>query len=69
MIGAADASEGVIAFEDSSTGMASARAAGLRVVGVVGSLPRTKLGLAHRIVESLVGLTLEDLASVARSDS
>lgn len=69
VIGAADSSEGAIAIEDSSTGMASARAAGLRVIGVVGSLPRAKLGLAHHIVESLVGLTLEDLASVARGNS
>lgn len=65
VIGAGESSEGVVAFEDSSTGMASARAAGLRVIGVVGSLPRAKLGLAHLVVESLVGFGVDDVAAVA----
>lgn len=68
-IGASDSPEGVVALEDSSTGMASARAAGLRVIGVVGSLPRAKLGLAHRVVESLSGISVDDLAAVARGAS
>jgi beta-phosphoglucomutase len=45
-----------IAFEDSMPGIASALAAGMRVVGVAHSYPPEKLRGAHRVVDSLVGL-------------
>lgn len=67
IIGAAESAEGVVAFEDSMPGMASARSANLRVIGVSNSHPREKLGLAHRVVDSLEELTLEDVATVAAS--
>jgi beta-phosphoglucomutase len=65
LIGASESATGVVAFEDSMTGMASARAANLRVIGVSNSHPREKLGLAHRVVDSLEELTVEDVAAVA----
>lgn len=55
----------IVAIEDSATGMASARAASLRVIGVTNSHPREKLGLAHRVVDSLEELTVEDVTEVA----
>ena len=57
--------EGVIAIEDSMTGMKSARAAGLRVIGVANSHPREKLVLAHHVVDSLTELTVADIRAVA----
>jgi beta-phosphoglucomutase len=45
-----------LAFEDSVAGIVSARAAGMRVVGVATSYPPEKLTAAHRVVESLDGL-------------
>ena len=60
-----DSPEGVVSFEDSTAGIASARAADLRVVGVTNSHPRGKLGLAHHILESLVDLSVEDVARLA----
>lgn len=65
IIGAAESAEGVVAFEDSMPGMAAARAANLRVIGVSNSHPREKLGLAHRVVDSLEELTVDDVAAVA----
>lgn len=65
VIGAGESSAGVVAVEDSTTGMAAARAANLRVIGVANSHPREKLGLAHRVVDSLEELTVEDVAAVA----
>jgi beta-phosphoglucomutase len=59
---------GLVAIEDSPTGMASARAALLRVVGVTTSRPREKLGLAHHVVDSLADLSVEDLARIALPD-
>lgn len=59
--------DGVLAFEDSPAGMASARAADLRVVGVTNSYPRSKLGLAHDIVDSLADVDLERLTTIAGS--
>jgi beta-phosphoglucomutase len=66
VVGAAESAKGVVAFEDSTPGLASARAANLRVIGVTNSHPREKLGLAHRVVDSLEELTVEDVAEVAR---
>lgn len=67
VIGAAESPAGVVAFEDSTTGMTAARAADLRVIGVANSHPREKLELAHRVVDSLAELTVPDVAEVALS--
>lgn len=45
-----------VAFEDSMPGIASALAAGMKVVGVAHSYPAEKLRAAHRVVDSLVGV-------------
>jgi beta-phosphoglucomutase len=45
-----------LAFEDSGPGIAAARGAGLKVVGVAHTYPPAALGLAHRVVDSLHGL-------------
>jgi beta-phosphoglucomutase len=50
-----------VAFEDTMAGIASARAAGLKVVGVTNTYPAAKLGAAHRIVSGLAGLGRADL--------
>ena len=42
-----------VAIEDSVGGIASARAAGMAVVGVAHTYPEEKLGAAHRVVASL----------------
>lgn len=41
----------VVAFEDTEAGVASAKAAGLRCVGVVGTHPAERLGAADELVE------------------
>jgi HAD superfamily hydrolase (TIGR01509 family) len=61
IVGAGDDPRGVVVFEDSPTGMASARAANLRVVGVTNSHPRERLGLAHRVVDSLTEIEMDEL--------
>ena len=43
----------VVAFEDTSAGIASAKAAGLRCVAVLGTLPRERLAQADEIVATL----------------
>ena len=50
-----------VAFEDSLPGIASARGAGMKVVGVAHSYSPEKLETAHRVVASLVGVTIDDL--------
>jgi beta-phosphoglucomutase len=45
-----------LAVEDTAPGVASAVAAGMKVVGVTHSYPVEKLQAAHRVVDSLVGL-------------
>jgi beta-phosphoglucomutase len=55
------------AVEDSVPGILSARGAGMRVVGVAHSYPEEKLGPAHRVVPSLVGLRREDFAALFES--
>jgi phosphoglycolate phosphatase len=50
-----------LAVEDSMPGIASALAAGLKVVGVANSYPADKLRAAHRVVDSLLDLTVDDL--------
>jgi len=54
-----------VAVEDSVAGIASARAAGLRVVGVTHSYPAERLRLADLVVSSLEELTPELLAAAA----
>jgi beta-phosphoglucomutase len=56
-----------LAFEDSVPGIASAVAAGMRVVGVAHSYPPATLRTAHRVVESLVGLEHDGLRSLFTS--
>jgi len=46
-----------LVFEDSMPGIAAALAAGMKVVAVTNSYPAAKLGAAHRVVDSLQGLT------------
>jgi beta-phosphoglucomutase len=53
-----------LAFEDSPPGIASARAAGMKVVGVAHSYPPGALRSAHRVVESLVGLEHDGLRAL-----
>jgi beta-phosphoglucomutase-like phosphatase (HAD superfamily) len=54
-------SEECVAFEDTMAGIASARAAGLKVIGVTNTYPAAKLGAAHRVVESLAAVSRADL--------
>ena len=64
LVGASEEPRGVVAVEDSPTGMASARAANLRVIGVSNSYTRERLGLAHLVVGALTELTVADVAEV-----
>ena len=65
MLDAVESPAGIVAIEDSTAGMASARAADLRVIGITNSRPREKLGLAHHVVDSLVELSVADIAAIA----
>jgi beta-phosphoglucomutase len=56
--------EDCVAFEDTMAGIASARVAGLKVVGVTNTYPADKLGAAHRVVEDLAGMGRADLESL-----
>ena len=53
-----------LAFEDSVAGIASARTAGLYVVGVTTSYPAEKLRSAHRVVASLQEVVVEELVEL-----
>jgi beta-phosphoglucomutase len=53
-----------LVFEDSVPGIASARAAGMKVVAITNSYPAGKLRSADRVVDSLGGLTAEELKSL-----
>ena len=58
-----------IVFEDAHVGIEAGRAGGFRVVGVAGTHPRETLTGAHRIVDRLDELEIEDLARLLGSDS
>ncbi len=51
-----------LAIEDTTAGIASARQAGLATLGLAGTYPANQLHHAHRVVDSLVGLTADQLA-------
>jgi HAD superfamily hydrolase (TIGR01509 family) len=53
-----------LVFEDSVPGIASGLAAGMKVVGITNSYPADKLRSAHRVVDSLEGLTPAALKSL-----
>ncbi len=56
-----------VAFEDSPPGIVAALGAGMRVVGVAHSYQPDKLGIAHKVVPSLAGLTLDELRALFAS--
>lgn len=56
-LGVAPAS--AVAIEDSHWGLVSARAAGLKTIGITTSYPASALGLAHHVVSSLDEVTTE----------
>jgi beta-phosphoglucomutase len=60
LLGDVEAAE-VIAFEDTEAGVASAKAAGLRCVAVLGTLPAERLAAADEIVERIDVALLERL--------
>jgi beta-phosphoglucomutase len=53
-----------LVFEDTLPGIASARAAGMKVVGVAQTYPAGKLGLAHQVVPSLAGLGVAEVRAI-----
>jgi beta-phosphoglucomutase len=55
-----------LAIEDTMAGIASALAAGLKVVGVAHTYPAEKLQAAHRVVDSLVDLEVDGLRGLFR---
>ncbi|MET0553070.1 MAG: HAD family phosphatase, partial [Vicinamibacteria bacterium] len=50
-----------VAFEDTVAGITSARAAGLKVVGVATTYAAEKLGAAHRVVPAIADVTRSEL--------
>jgi beta-phosphoglucomutase len=53
-----------LVFEDTIPGIAAARAAGMKVIGVAQTYPAGKLGLAHRVVPSLEGLDVAEVRAI-----
>ncbi len=53
-----------LVVEDSMAGIASGRAAGMRVLAVAHSYPAARLTLAHAVVPSLEGLAPDDLRAL-----
>lgn len=56
-----------VALEDSMPGIASAQAAGMKVVGVAHTYPPAKLSAADLVVESIRHLSSEDLRALFRN--
>lgn len=51
-----------VVFEDSLKGLEAGRKAGAHVIGLATTLPHALIGpLSHRVIESFVGVTLDDL--------
>ena len=59
------ASAACVAIEDSPWGLESARAAGLRTIGVTYSYPAPKLSMADVVVEALDAITVELVETLA----
>lgn len=53
-----------VVLEDSPAGIASARGAGMKVVGVTNSYPADALADADRVVASLAGVSIDSLADL-----
>jgi beta-phosphoglucomutase len=62
------APRGSVAIEDSHWGLASARAAGLRCVGVATSYPASELAAADLVVTTLEGIDLPRLSALFDGD-
>jgi len=58
----------VVAIEDSRTGLRSARAAGLRTLGLATSYPANTLIEAEHVLADISQVTLERLEALAASD-
>ncbi len=58
----------VVAIEDSRAGLRSARAAGLRTVGLATSYPAGLLVEAERVLADISHVTLDVLETLAASD-
>jgi beta-phosphoglucomutase len=54
----------VVVFEDTIPGIASARAAGMKVIGVAQTYPARQLGLAHQVVSALEGLDVAEVRAI-----
>jgi len=55
-----------LAIEDTPAGITSAAGAGLKVLAVTNSYPASDLGMAALTVDSLAGISVEDLRSIAQ---
>ena len=53
-----------LAFEDTIPGIAAARAAGMKVIGVAQTYPAAKLTLAHQVVSALEGLDVAEVRAL-----
>jgi beta-phosphoglucomutase len=53
-----------LVFEDASAGIAAAKKAGMKVIGITNTLPRKKLKASDRVVRSLEEVDLETIAQL-----
>ena len=58
------APEHCVAFEDTIPGIAAARAAGMKVIGVGQTYPAARLTLAHQVVPALEGLDVAEVRAL-----